>query len=374
MRKYAWRKSENRFTQHGLLDPSFGLSLKRCAKLVSDKIVSNDDDLQFEDLKVSEEDIHAITYSATIARALAAHRAPHAISANITLAKLLDACYGASDVNYPNTSRTFVAGTCFELLRAAANANSRIARISATPSTTSDNIDVTLPMGSVLDELKRCALPKPKPKRTCLVRLVKSSTQEEFIRGHMSPSPYDIAEQIPVGDNEGDNNATSSGVTNAGAGADADNDASFGDDAQFESTPTFRDVKNFICTQLDLAGLIEDDFGMELLSCGNKIISLDLKVVDVYEKVWVPMQQQQQQNDGNPTPRHSSSNRIPPMSITYRLSGLDGEATEDRIDSVAATIDKDDPEVRFESTSCLRFKGGLSALVALVPDFSRQRE
>ena len=369
--KYAWRKSENLFTQHGLLDPSFGLSLKRCAELVSDKIVSNDDDLQFEDLKVSEEDIHAITYSATIARALAAHRAPHAISANITLAKLLDACYGASDVNYPNTSRTFVAGTCFELLRAAANANSRIARISATPSTTSDNIDVTLPMGSVLDELKRCALPKPKPKRTCLVRLVKSSTQEEFIRGHMSPSPYDIAEQIPVGDNEGDNNATSSGVTNAGAGADADNDASFGDDAQFESTPTFRDVKNFICTQLDLAGLIEDDFGMELLSCGNKIISLDLKVVDVYEKVWVPMQQQQQQNDGNPTPRHSSSNRIPPMSITYRLSGLDGEATEDRIDSVAATIDKDDPEVRFESTSCLRFKGGLSALVALVPTISR---
>ena len=110
---------------------------------------------------------------------------------------------------------------------------------------------------------------------------------------------------------------------------------------------------------------------MELLSCGNKIISLDLKVVDVYEKVWVPMQQQQQQNDGNPTPRHSSSNRIPPMSITYRLSGLDGEATEDRIDSVAATIDKDDPEVRFESTSCLRFKGGLSALVALVPTISR---
>ena len=117
---------------------------------------------------------------------------------------------------------------------------------------------------------------------------------------HMSPSPYDIAEQIPVGDNEGDNNATSSGVTNAGAVADTDNDTSFGDDAQFESTPTFRDVRNFICTQLDLAGS-EDDFGMELLSCGNKIISLDLKVVDVYEKVWVPMQQQQQQNDGNPT-------------------------------------------------------------------------
>ena len=188
----------------------------------------------------------------------------------------------------------------------------------------------------------------------------------------MSPSPYDVAEQVPVGDNEGDNNAASSDIANAGAGVDADDDATFGDEAQLESTPTFRDVKNFICAQLDLVGLIEDDFGMELLSCGNKIISLDLKVVDVYEKVWVPMQQNQQ-NDGSPPSRLIGTNRIPPMSITYRLSGLDGEATEDRIDSVAATVDKDDPEVRYESTSCLRFKGGLSALVALVPTISRTR-
>ena len=365
--KYAWRESESLLEQHGLVDPSFGLALKRCAKFISEKIVSDEDDLRYESLKLSEEDVQAIAYAATIARALAAHRAPHAISANIILAKLLDACYGASDVNYPNTSRVSVAGACFELLRSAANANSRIARFSELSHAASDTAHVVLPMGSVLDELKRCALPKAKPKRTCLVRLVKSSTQEEFIRGHMSPSPYDLAEQIPVGDNEGDNNTTSSDVANAGAGVDADDDGTFGDDTYFESTPTFRDVKNFICAQLDLAGLIEDDFGMELLSCGNKIISLDLKVVDVYEKVWVPMQQ----NDGSPPSRISGTNRIPPMSITYRLSGLDGEATEDRIDSVAATVDKDDPEVRFKATSCLRFKGGLSALVALVPTISR---
>ena len=368
--KYAWHESESLLEQHGLVDPSFGLALKRCAKFVSDKIVSEEDNLRCESLKVSEEDIQAITYAGTIARALAAHRAPHAISANITLAKLLDACYGASDVNYPNTSRTSVAGACFELLRSTANANSRSARFSSISHNISDTVQIVLPMGSVLDELKRCALPKPKPKRTCLVRLVKSSTQEEFIRGHMSPSPYDVAEQVPVGDNEGDNNAASSDIANAGAGVDADDDATFGDEAQLESTPTFRDVKNFICAQLDLVGLIEDDFGMELLSCGNKIISLDLKVVDVYEKVWVPMQQNQQ-NDGSPPSRLIGTNRIPPMSITYRLSGLDGEATEDRIDSVAATVDKDDPEVRYESTSCLRFKGGLSALVALVPTISR---
>ena len=81
----------------------------------------------------------------------------------------------------------------------------------------------------------------------------------------MSPSPYDVAEQVPVGDNEGDNNAASSDIANAGVGVDADDDATFGDEApKLESLMRlFRDVKNFICAQLDLVGLIEDDFGME---------------------------------------------------------------------------------------------------------------
>jgi len=352
--KFAWVQSEKNARRRSLVDPSFGLALKRCAKLCATKIVSSDEN-QIR-VKIIEDDIRAITFSATIARALAAQRAPHAISANVILAELLDTCYSE---NTDVAVRTSVAGTCFELLRSAANANSRSAQTNA------DNSgDIILPMGAVLDELKRCALPKPKPKRTCLVRLVKSSTQEEFIRGHMSPSPYDVAAQIPVGDNEG--NTTSSDAANA---VDVSIDGVFfGDEVQTESTPTFRDVKNFICTQLDLVGLIEDDFGMELLSCGNKIISLDLKVVDVCEKFWVPMQQQA--NSGSPQTRLGGM-RIPPMSITYRLSGLDGEATEDRIDSVVSEINMDDPEVRFESTSCLRFNDGLSALVALIPTISR---
>jgi E3 ubiquitin-protein ligase UBR4 len=46
-----------------------------------------------------------------------------------------------------------------------------------------------------------------------------------------------------------------------------------------------RDVKNFVCVSLDMHGLCDDDFGMELLVAG-KIVSLDLTVGEVFEHVW----------------------------------------------------------------------------------------
>jgi len=46
-----------------------------------------------------------------------------------------------------------------------------------------------------------------------------------------------------------------------------------------------RDVKNRICKDLELSGLLEDDNGMELLVCNN-IIKLDLPIRLVYEKIW----------------------------------------------------------------------------------------
>ncbi|KAF9616622.1 hypothetical protein IFM89_030791 [Coptis chinensis] len=78
-----------------------------------------------------------------------------------------------------------------------------------------------------------------------LLVLNKAHTQEEFIRGPMTKNPYSSAE---IG-------------------------------------PLMRDVKNKICHQLDLLGLLEDDYGMELLVAGN-IISLDLSISQVYELVW----------------------------------------------------------------------------------------
>lgn len=70
--------------------------------------------------------------------------------------------------------------------------------------------------------------------------LNKAHTQEEFIRGSMTKNPY----------------------------------------SSLEIGPLMRDVKNKICHQLELLGLLEDDYGMELLVAGN-IISLDLSVAQV---------------------------------------------------------------------------------------------
>ena len=56
-------------------------------------------------------------------------------------------------------------------------------------------------------------------------------------------------------------------------------------DSAEHSLATMRDVKNFVCVSLDMHGLCDDDFGMELLVAG-KIVSLDLSVAEVFEHVW----------------------------------------------------------------------------------------
>lgn len=78
--------------------------------------------------------------------------------------------------------------------------------------------------------------------------------------------------------------------------------------------PTMRDIKNKICRDTELIALLEDDNGMELL-VNNKIVHLDLKLADVYKKIWL---------------QHHESNV--PMRIIYRMRGLLGEATEEFIE------------------------------------------
>ncbi|GJV09750.1 auxin transport protein BIG [Tanacetum coccineum] len=116
------------------------------------------------------------------------------------------------------------------------------------------------------------------PKVVYHLILKKAHTQEEFIRGLMTKNLY------------------SSG----------------------EIGPLMRDVKNKIYNQLDLLGLIEDD-------CG------DLSIAQVYEQVW-KKSSNQSTNAVAATLLSSnvatSARDSPPMTVTYRLQGLDGEATE----------------------------------------------
>lgn len=51
--------------------------------------------------------------------------------------------------------------------------------------------------------------------------------------------------------------------------------------------PYMRDVRDRICTQLGLEGMVGDDLGMELLVAG-RIVRPNLLVSQVFEQVWRP--------------------------------------------------------------------------------------
>jgi E3 ubiquitin-protein ligase UBR4 len=132
----------------------------------------------------------------------------------------------------------------------------------------------------ILEQLCNLIFPS-KPEPVYLLVLNKAHTQEEFIRGSMTKNPYSSAE---IG-------------------------------------PLMRDVKNKICHQLDLLGLLEDDYGMELLVAGN-IISLDLSIAQVYELVWRKSNQSSSTlaNTTLLSPSAATSTKdCPPMTVTYRL-------------------------------------------------------
>eukprot|EP00850_Spirogloea_muscicola_P019673 SM000196S05365 [mRNA] locus=s196:186709:205871:+ [translate_table: standard] len=165
----------------------------------------------------------------------------------------------------------------------------------------------------VLEQLVSLMCPtKPEPVHKLI--LSKAHTQEEFIRGSMTNNPYSSAQ---VG-------------------------------------PLMRDVKNKICQQLELLGLLDDDFGMELLVAGN-IIALDLPISRVYEQVWKKAQ------------RVAPGADIPLMTITYRLQGLDGEATEPMIKELDdETEEAVDPELEFAVAGVMADCGGLAVLLDLI--------
>lgn len=136
-------------------------------------------------------------------------------------------------------------------------------------------------MQFILEQLCDIICPT-KPEQAYMMVLNKAHTQEEFIRGSMTKNPY----------------------------------------SSLEVGPLMRDVKNKICHQLELLGLIEDDYGMELLVAGN-IIALDLTVAQVYEQVW---RKSHNQAATSAVPSSilaatgaTAGKDCPPMTVTYRL-------------------------------------------------------
>ena len=159
-------------------------------------------------------------------------------------------------------------------------------------------------------------------------------------------------------------------------------------------------------------GLCDDDFGMELLVAG-KIVSLDLTVGEVFEHVWRTavesgvnggvngnvnggvnadpraaatrirgrhrLVDDDDDDDDDEDDQYDAGDRdvlgsdrshaaCPPMVVTYRLQGLDGEATETMVSEIDADAAAEtDPEVTFAICATLRTHRGLDALLSLVP-------
>ncbi|KAL5095744.1 hypothetical protein RYX36_000071 [Vicia faba] len=179
----------------------------------------------------------------------------------------------------------------------------------------------------ILEQLCNLICPS-KPEPVYLLVLNKAHSQEEFIRGSMTKNPYSSTE---IG-------------------------------------PLMRDVKNKICHQLELLGLLEDDYGMELLVAGN-IISLDLSIAQVYELVWKKSNQSSNLTNSNLVSSNAatSSRYCPPMTVTYRLQGLDGEATEPMIKELEEDREESqDPEVEFAIAGAVRECGGLEILLGMI--------
>ena len=152
--------------------------------------------------------------------------------------------------------------------------------------------------------------------------LEKDPQQEDFLQGRMLGNPY------------------------------SSNDPDLG--------PNMREIKNKICTDCELVALLEDDNGMELL-VNNKIISLDLPVKDVYQKVWAPVAQENE-----------------PMRIIYRMRGLLGDATEEFIENLANKDNEDqDEEEIYKMANVMAVNGGLKVMLnrlAHVKDTIRSKQ
>lgn len=165
-----------------------------------------------------------------------------------------------------------------------------------------------------------CKLIAPtQPDPVYRLHLSKSASQEEYIRGSMEKNPYSSKE---VG-------------------------------------PLMKHVRLHVCRELELS----DPDLLELL-VADRIISPELRVIDVYEHVLWPYLQETNINLQGRAIRDVTIGELPNMVVVYRLIGLDGEATEDRVDSLPALIEEElDLEQKYSVAEVLgQSIDGLSAL------------
>jgi len=130
-----------------------------------------------------------------------------------------------------------------------------------------------------------------KPEPNYQLNLNKAPSQEFYIRGKMNKNPY----------------------------------------SSKQLGKTMADVRSKICKEIEV-----DEELIELI-VANQIIGMEVPIKLAYEKVWWPYLCRQRNPDDYQIPsiEEASPSQLGPMSVTYRLAGIDGEATEDRVESLA---------------------------------------
>ncbi|CAM9374506.1 unnamed protein product [Chrysoparadoxa australica] len=187
---------------------------------------------------------------------------------------------------------------------------------------------------SLLQEVQNIVVP-PTALPGFLVLLKRAPSQEEFFRGNLPTNPIQATSIL---------DASSAAAASGSSPAE----------------PTMRDLRHRIAMDLDMVDATEL---LELLVC-NKIVNLDLAVRVVQHELWRP---HVLDNEGEEYESDCEAEALPPMLVTYRLAGVDGEATEEVLDSLSdsAAAEGQDPEQQFEVCKVIADEGGLPLLLSL---------
>ncbi len=213
--------------------------------------------------------------------------------------------------------------------------------------------EFTLPISSVHSHLQKLAdIVAPPTQVPCFpVFMRREPSHDVYFRGSLTCNPF-LSTSIPSLQEREEMLSSSQGHIRVG-GQNGHGD------------PTMDDLRHRIARELDMADAAEL---LELLVC-NFIISPTIPLRLVFEKVWKPHVLENHEDCDSETEDSHEPEDLHPMTITYRLGGVDGEATEDKIDSLddndAGMVEAEIKE-RKAMTTAIGEEGGLPLLLCLL--------
>jgi len=208
---------------------------------------------------------------------------------------------------------------------------------------------------------------EPRGKSKLKVFARRSPSQEEYFSKSLKNNPIAVS-SIQVLD-AGANAAAAAAAAaaqneNSASSSTPDAHAHDNDDGD---EPTMGDLRATIAKGLDMA----DSKELFELLVGGKIVDVKLKVRVVAQVLWKKYVIESSEENGGISPsdyERIDVARFPPMVVTYRFAGLDGEATEDIVDSLEdpeKKLGNDDEEKKMSITTVFAENNGYGLKIIL---------